>query len=244
MHRWRGSSAAAEVPLGGNVTAGLVRVGATVRRPAGPWTPAVHALLVHLREVGFEGAPRSLGLDERGRHVVEWIDGTVTHPYRPGPSLVDVGRLARRLHEATAGFVPPVDAVWGTVIRPDGDDLVVHHDLSSWNLVHGCGRVAWIDWDTAGPGTRLWDLAWAAISFADLVPAGVRDLADGYGLPEGERRDLVDLIPRRAHGMVDLLRTGGEPWSRLAAEGHLVTWETIAARARAARPALLAALLA
>ena len=71
-----------EVPLtGGNVTVGLVRVGDTVRRPAGPWTPAVHALLVHLHDVGFDGAPRSLGLDERGRHVVEWIDGAVTHPY-------------------------------------------------------------------------------------------------------------------------------------------------------------------
>jgi len=31
-----------EVPLeGGNMTGGVVRVGDTVRRPAGPWTPAV-----------------------------------------------------------------------------------------------------------------------------------------------------------------------------------------------------------
>jgi hypothetical protein len=54
-----------EVPLaGGNVSAGVVRVGDTVRRPTGPWSPAVHALLVHLHEVGFDGAPRSMGFDE------------------------------------------------------------------------------------------------------------------------------------------------------------------------------------
>ena len=34
-----------EQPLtGGNVAAGVVRVGDTVRRPSGPWTPAVHTL--------------------------------------------------------------------------------------------------------------------------------------------------------------------------------------------------------
>lgn len=236
---------AEEVPLaGGNVTAGLVRVGATVRRPAGPWTPAVHAVLGHLASVGFDGAPRSLGLDDRGRHVVEWIDGAVTHPYAPGPSLAEVGRLARRLHDALAGLVPPADAVWGTPIAPDGADLVVHHDLASWNLVHGAGRVAWIDWDAAGPGTRVGDLAWSAISFADLDPAGVRALADGYGLDEADRRALAAGLPRRARGMADLLRTGGEPWATLAASGHLAAWEAITARAHAAVPAVEAALLA
>ncbi|MFI2076838.1 MULTISPECIES: hypothetical protein [Streptomyces] len=36
--------AAAQPLPGGNVSAGVVRIGDTVRRPAGPWTPAVHAL--------------------------------------------------------------------------------------------------------------------------------------------------------------------------------------------------------
>ena len=44
---------------GGNV-GGAVRVGDTVRRSAGPWTPAVHALLAHLADKGFTGAPRPL----------------------------------------------------------------------------------------------------------------------------------------------------------------------------------------
>jgi hypothetical protein len=35
----------------------VVRVGQTVQRSAGAWTPAVRALLRHLENVGFDGAP-------------------------------------------------------------------------------------------------------------------------------------------------------------------------------------------
>jgi hypothetical protein len=35
-----------------------------VCRPAGWWTPTVHALLRHLRSVGFSEAPEPLGLEE------------------------------------------------------------------------------------------------------------------------------------------------------------------------------------
>jgi hypothetical protein len=56
-----------EKPLpGGNVSASVVRVGDTVRRPAGFWSRSVDALLRHLNAVGYEGAPRSLGFDELG----------------------------------------------------------------------------------------------------------------------------------------------------------------------------------
>ena len=74
-----------EEPLGGgNVSAGVVRVGDTVCRPAGPHTPAVHALLSYLQTVGFEGAPRPLGIDERGREILSFIEGTVPWPDRFG----------------------------------------------------------------------------------------------------------------------------------------------------------------
>ena len=67
-----------EVPLsGGRLTAGVVRVGDTVRRPTGPHSPFVHRLLRHLDAVGFEAAPRLLGVDEQGREVLSFIDGWV-----------------------------------------------------------------------------------------------------------------------------------------------------------------------
>ena len=39
----------------------VLRHGDTVLRPAGPWTPAVHALLIHLENAGFTGSPRVVG---------------------------------------------------------------------------------------------------------------------------------------------------------------------------------------
>ena len=45
--------------MGGAVSLSYaIRHGDTILRPAGPWTPAVHALLRHLEEVGFPASPR------------------------------------------------------------------------------------------------------------------------------------------------------------------------------------------
>ena len=58
-----------EIPLhGGNVST-VSKLGDTVRRNVGPWTPAVHSLLNHLQRVGFTGSPHVLGMDERNREV-------------------------------------------------------------------------------------------------------------------------------------------------------------------------------
>jgi hypothetical protein len=60
----------------------------------------VQALLSHLHAVGFDGAPRPLGIDERGREVLSFIPGTVPWPDRfdllePRKRLV---RVAPRVH--------------------------------------------------------------------------------------------------------------------------------------------------
>src|SRR5687768_1958609 len=100
-----------EHPLVGGMdpAAGVVRLGDTVRRPAGPSSPAVRSLLQHLEDVGFDGAPRFLGVDEEGRDVLTFIEGDVALPPYPrwaltDDALGDLGRLLRSYHEATIGF--------------------------------------------------------------------------------------------------------------------------------------------
>ncbi|MFB9631597.1 hypothetical protein [Nonomuraea helvata] len=63
-----------EVLTGGGVNH-VVRAGDTVRRPAGAWTPAVHALLGHLEGRGFAGAPRAHGTDGEGREILDFMPG-------------------------------------------------------------------------------------------------------------------------------------------------------------------------
>lgn len=228
-----------EVPLsGGNVAAGVVRIGATVRKPWTEATPAVQALLAHLRREGFTGAPRALGRDERGRQVLEYVPGPIGDALAPmsGAELRRVGRLIRELHEAAATFTPPRGARWDVVIPPDRTDLVCHHDLAPWNLVRGRDRWVFIDWDNAGPGSRMWDLAYAAHGFVPLHPGGdpghdaprLRALAEGYGCDAAQRRELAELLAPRIRSMYDLLEegaaTGRQPWARLHAEGHADHW--------------------
>ena len=227
---------------GGNVAAGVVRVGDTVRKPAGFWTPAVEALLAHLWRTGFTGAPRPLGRDGQGRQVLEYVPGPMAtdQPWLDEAGLHRVGRLIRELHDRSAGFSPPPGSRWNVVIPPDRADLVCHHDLAPWNLVTGADRWVFIDWDGAGSGSRLWDLAYAMKGFVPLIGGGdpvadaprLHALADGYGLSAGQRADLPPLIGAHTRGMADLLdngaRTGTQPWARLHAEGHGEHWTAAA----------------
>src|SRR2546428_13819886 len=64
---------AKQLRLGGNLN-DAVHVGDTVRRRAGPWTPAVHELLRFLEREGFP-APRARGMDEQGREILEYLNG-------------------------------------------------------------------------------------------------------------------------------------------------------------------------
>jgi Phosphotransferase enzyme family len=197
--------------LPGNVTAGVVRVGDTVRRPAGPWTHAVDALLAHLHPAGFPGAPRPLGRDAQGRQVLEYVPGRAGEPGRAHTpaQLRQIGRMLRDYHRAVADFHPPTDAVWNCAIPPDdpvGAEIICHGDPAPWNLVDSPRGWVLIDWDGAGPGTALCDLAYAAHTTVPLEPgrdpaaaaAGLRAIADGYDLDEAGRRRLAR--PSRAAG--------------------------------------------
>jgi Ser/Thr protein kinase RdoA (MazF antagonist) len=214
--------------LGGNVTA-AVRVGDTIRRPAGPWSDAVDALLEHLAAVGFTGAPKPLGRDGQGRQVLEYVPGVVGTP-SPTYSLTElreIGHLLRDLHTATASFIPPASATWNQVIAPDREELICHNDPAPWNLVKAPDRWVFIDWDFAGPGSRLWDLAYNAQTSipldarvdAAVVAPRLRALVDGYDLDGPGRSQLPAMLARRSRAMHEMLRrnasAGEQPWARI-----------------------------
>lgn len=169
---------------GGRVTSGVVRVGDTVHRSAGPWTPTVHAYLRHLERRGFEGAPRALGFDNQGREVLSFVDGEVAsssdwtrgHANRvpagglSDDALLEVGRLIRSLHDAAADFTPR-DPRWREYAYPMLlGEIVCHGDLGPHNTVYRDGApVGFIDWDGARPNEPLLELAFAAWSYVPLA---------------------------------------------------------------------------
>ncbi|WP_309062463.1 phosphotransferase [Streptomyces sp.] len=158
-------------------------------------------LLRLLEAGGWDGAPRFLGVDDKGREVLGHLDGHVAwEPRQPAAvssdeSLVAVVRLVREFHDPTAG-----SSLAGT------QEVVCHNDLSPKNTVYRpvggeLRPVAFIDWDLAAPGARIHDVAhvcWQYLalgpSVADATEAARRTrlIADGYELQD--RRPLIPTI--------------------------------------------------
>ena len=106
----------------------------------------------------FRCAPL-LGRDDLGRHVLEYIPGQVADALAPltATGLRRLGAFIGELHDAADSFKPPSLPQWNVVIAPDREELICHHDLARWNLVRDGDRWVFIDWDGAGPGSRLRD---------------------------------------------------------------------------------------
>lgn len=153
------------------MTRGLVRIGSTIRRPLHDRSANVQAVLLHLEAVGFEGAPRFLGVDDKGREILTYIQGEVldgSPALMPERRLRTAAQLIRDFHDATAE----------TAITRGGD-VVCHGDLGHHNTVfRGETAVGLIDWDDGvAPGSRLIDFAHAVWCFAAV---GERALPISY----------------------------------------------------------------
>jgi Ser/Thr protein kinase RdoA (MazF antagonist) len=224
-----------ELLAGGNASTGVVRVGDTVRKPWLPSTERTVAFMRALRDRGVD-VPQTRGRDAEGRLVLEYVPGELAMHCEPldRDLLTRVGVLVRAIHDASAGLPVPDD--WGVLIPVEQPDLLCHNDLASWNLVVGADRIVFIDWDGAGPSTRVWELAYAAISFGRLFhtdePAAaagrLRAFVDGYGADDVLRAELPPTMVRRAHAMHDLLQrsheAGEEPWASMYLHGHGEHW--------------------
>jgi Ser/Thr protein kinase RdoA (MazF antagonist) len=232
-----------EILTGGNMTA-VVRVGDTVRRTAGPWTPTIHAFLRHLRANGFELVPEPLGIDERGREILSLLPGApATYPLPDfawtDETLHAVAKALRAFHEAGLGFTG--DRWQWPAHEPA--EVICHNDFAPYNLMFEDGRLSGvIDLDLASPGPRALDLAYTAYRFVPLTgPAnpdapfpgareqrrrltafcsayGGQDPDEVAGLAAAKLRELVAFIEREA--------AGGDPAQRAVLErGDVAIYE-------------------
>jgi hypothetical protein len=62
-----------------------VKVGDTVHRQAGLWTPTIHDLLHFLNEKGLTFVPSPLGFDDQGREILNFLPGKAAT--RPWPTF-------------------------------------------------------------------------------------------------------------------------------------------------------------
>ncbi|WP_116995556.1 phosphotransferase [Desertimonas flava] len=247
------SDGSVEVLAGGVANAGaVVRVGDHVLRPTSTHTPAIHRYLHHVRAAGCDAVPEVVGLEPDGRERLVFVDGDVPLPPFPAWSyapatLASTAALLRRIHDASVGF----DAhglSWSTEMadpRAGGrDDVICHNDVCPENVVYRGGvAVAIVDWEFAAPGRRLHDVAALARMCVPIDSpedaarlgrgasdpfGGIAAVADGYGLSDGDRVELVEVLG----GQIE--RGGAFVQRRVDAgdEAFIAMWEAMGGAAR------------
>ena len=233
----------------GDVTAGVVRVGDTVRRPHQASSELVAAHLGRLEQVGFAGAPRYLGRDAQGRDVLSFVAGEVPgdplEAWAAGDGVLPgVGRLVRALHDASAGWEPDVPVVAQPPGRPVAPlpaaepRVITHRDVTPQNVVFRAGQAAaLVDFDLVGWTTRSLDLANTAMHWVPLCDPVDRDpalanadvterltlLLDGYGRDAVSPGRLLDACALRFGALHASMRWNAEHlgggWARMWDEG-------------------------
>ncbi len=157
---------------------------------------SVHRFLRHLHDAGVAVAPMPIEMREDGTEILEYLPGESAYPplaaeVRSEETLVSLAKAIRSVHDASHSFEIRSDDVWHTMetAGPSQIDCIGHGDIAPWNVVfQGTEVVGLIDWDTARPMSRVWDLAYAAYHFVPLHPA--------TDLPNWGWTDMPDVVGR------------------------------------------------
>ena len=239
----------AEIPLtGGNVSASVVRIGDTVRKPITAHTPNVAALLAHLTAKGIKGVPQHLGTDDQNRQILEFLPGDTAFPsdiWTSPKALTHAAQMLRQIHDASIPLLQTHPSGWAYAY-PDTNrhEVICHNDFAPYNMVFRNGLpTGVIDWDLAGPGPRLRDLAYLAywlvplgLSGTEMTPHARTDIKNGhprlrlicqsYGTTDTS--DLIDMVDHVLAHMgskpAATAMIGAQAAQNLEDGGHFAHW--------------------
>ncbi|GAB4130463.1 MAG: aminoglycoside phosphotransferase family protein [Roseiflexaceae bacterium] len=222
------------------------RVGNTIHRQAGPWTPQVQRLLAHLHAQGVVGVPEPLGIDATGREVLSYLPGEVgasplIEAQRNELVLIQAATLLRRIHDATTTVAKQWNSGWRAAVR-EPIEVICHGDFAPYNCVFIDNQLTGVfDFDFAHAGPRIWDLAYALYRFVPLADA---NHTEGFGTPAQQaqrlrlfcasyglhdRAQVVSTVIARIQFMIDMLlegqARGDERCIANIAAGHLALYQ-------------------
>ncbi|MGE7604010.1 phosphotransferase [Peribacillus sp. NPDC097675] len=157
---------------GGNVSK-VYQSGHTVRRDLKPNSKRIHGLLKHLDKKGYHYAPKFHGIDENGREILSFIEGEAGHyPLKEymwsDENLQGIAKMLRLYHDSVSDF--PFDDGWRPIdLTPQHREVLCHNDFAMYNIIfHNERSMGIIDFDEAGPGPRIWDIAYTLYTCVPL----------------------------------------------------------------------------
>ncbi|MBB3523371.1 hypothetical protein FHX03_002721 [Rhizobium sp. BK456] len=231
-------------PLEGGRTGQIWRDGDTVVRPSGAWTPTVHRFLRHVRDRGFLAAPEPIDITGKNQEIVSFVAGRVCEDLGDTfvgseRMLVSAARLLRDFHAASQGFLEQDGEIQTWMLPPqEPREIVCHGDYAPYNVAtteHEA--VGIIDFDTAHPAPRLWDLAYAVYRWAPLsdpshpgVLSGLDEqlrraeiFCTAYGATAKERQQLPEMVCGRLQALANFMQArasaGDETFAEHVAAG-------------------------
>ncbi len=243
---------------GGNLNK-IIRNGETVRRPLKNWSPTIHKLLKYLEENRFKEAPVFYGIDENNREILSYIHGETAvefprlKPYMMTDEvLIDVAHILKKFHDLSCRFERDINDEW--MLSYPGTlpvEVICHNDWAPYNVVFSNGKVSGIiDFDTACPGPRIWDIAYTLYTFvplgrfaydpvcdvlmdyktsihADNRKKRIEKFFNAYGFNKTD--DLINQIVFRLQTLCNTLITkandGDEAFKKMVSEGHLLHYQ-------------------
>ncbi|MGD6844982.1 phosphotransferase [Bacillus infantis] len=239
-----------ELLAGGNVS-NVYRSGDTIRRELKADSIKIHTLLQHLENKGFAFAPKFLGIDEKNREILTFIEGEAGHyPVKKymwsNDALKEIAKMLRLYHDAVSDF--PINESWQPIDHtPQPFEVVCHNDFAVYNIIFKHEKPAGvIDFDHAAPGPRLWDIAYTlytcvplsrlyhretgeAVYYdqskdAERIKQRVRLFFQSYGI-KGLENDYLEMVLLRIEGLCKTIRRkageGDKAFQTMMEEGHL-----------------------
>lgn len=238
-----------ELLTGGNVSK-VYRAGDNVRRELKPDSLNIHKLLEHLEKKGFSYAPNFLGIDERGREILSFIEGEAgNYPLKEymwsDDVLKEIAKMLRLYHDSVTDF--SFDDSWKSIDNtPDHFEVICHNDFAIYNIIFNQERpVGIIDFDVAGPGPRIWDIAYTlytcvplsrfyfsetgekvyynSLQHANRTKQRVRLFFESYGQEIEE--DYLEMVKLRLEGLCKTITRkaseGDISFQRMTEVGHI-----------------------
>ncbi|MCQ1059857.1 phosphotransferase [Photobacterium sp. DNB23_23_1] len=222
-----------------------------IYRPRGKWSETVQFLLSHIAEHGFNSAPKPYGFDGKNNEILSYVEGDVfNYPLKGNiattEALTSAAKLLRLYHDASSSFLSKHSNQPMKWMLPSREptEVICHGDYAPYNVsLMGSETVGIIDFDTAHPAPRTWDIAYALYCWApfktheydamgDLASQSIRakQFCDAYGLLDVDRLGLVNAMIDRIQALVDHMHNevsnGNQAFIENINDGHHLAYLT------------------
>lgn len=155
----------------------VYRDGDIVYRDIKPQSKTISRLLLHLEKKGIQFTPRFLGTKDVNQEMLSYVEGETIEHY---PTQSDIqskmmtvqlaAKMLREYHDATLDFERRDEDIW--FLSYEGNlkkEVICHNDFAPYNVAFKHHKpIGLIDFDTACPAPRIWDIAYAVYRFVPL----------------------------------------------------------------------------